>query len=173
MASANKAIPQPMVPRMAPREELNPYRISQIQFDMAAEFLKLDPGLRQILRTPRASWKSPVPSSSTTARSRFLRLSRAAQHRPRPVQGRHPLPSRTHARRSQSPGAWMTWKTRHGQHSLRRRQGRRHLRSQAHDPRRAGAPDAALSPPRFFPSSGRNATSPRPTSTPTRRPWPG
>ena len=33
----------PMVPRIAPREDLNPFRIAQIQFDMAAEFLKLDP----------------------------------------------------------------------------------------------------------------------------------
>ena len=60
MASA-KVVPQPMVPRMAPREELNPYRISQIQFDMAAEFLKLDPGLRQILRTPRRVLEVAVP----------------------------------------------------------------------------------------------------------------
>jgi len=40
----------PMVPRIAPREELNPFRIAQIQFDIAAEVLKLDPGLRQVLR---------------------------------------------------------------------------------------------------------------------------
>ena len=31
-----------MVPRIAPREELNPFRIAQIQFDIAAEVLKLD-----------------------------------------------------------------------------------------------------------------------------------
>src|SRR5947207_14913422 len=43
----------PMVPRIAPREDLNPFRIAQLQFDMAAEFLQLDPGLRQILRTPQ------------------------------------------------------------------------------------------------------------------------
>ena len=29
----------PLVPRIAPREDLNPFRIAQIQFDMAAEFL--------------------------------------------------------------------------------------------------------------------------------------
>ena len=40
----------PMVPRIAPREELNPFRIAQIQFDMVAEVLKLDLGLRQVLR---------------------------------------------------------------------------------------------------------------------------
>ncbi len=51
MATVVKTVPQPVVPRMAPREDLNPFRIAQIQFDMAAEYLKLDPGLRQILRT--------------------------------------------------------------------------------------------------------------------------
>ena len=52
MATVAKAAPQP-IPRIAPREDLNPYRIAQIQFDIAAEYLKLDPGLRQILRTPK------------------------------------------------------------------------------------------------------------------------
>ncbi len=61
MATVAKAVPQPIVPRMAPREELNPYRIAQIQFDMAAEFLKLDAGLRQILRTPRRLMEVSVP----------------------------------------------------------------------------------------------------------------
>src|SRR5256885_10436903 len=51
----------PMVPRMAPREDLNAFRISQMQFDMAAEFLKLDPGLRQILRTPRRVMEVSIP----------------------------------------------------------------------------------------------------------------
>ena len=65
MASADKAVPQPIVPRMAPREDLNPYRIAQLQFDMAAEFLKLDPGLRQILRTPRRTLEGKnVPVSA-------------------------------------------------------------------------------------------------------------
>ena len=50
MATVVKAVPQPqpILPRMAPREELNPFRIAQIQFDMAAEYLKLDPGLRRM-----------------------------------------------------------------------------------------------------------------------------
>ena len=39
-----------MVPRIAPREDLNPFRIAQIQFDMAAEFLKLDlPGSKIVV----------------------------------------------------------------------------------------------------------------------------
>jgi glutamate dehydrogenase/leucine dehydrogenase len=46
---------------MAPREDLNPFRIAQIQFDMAAEYLKLDPGLRQILRTPKRVMEVSLP----------------------------------------------------------------------------------------------------------------
>jgi len=57
MATVVKPAMQPMVPRIAPREDLNPFRIAQIQFDMAAEFLKLDPGLRQVLRTRKEFWK--------------------------------------------------------------------------------------------------------------------
>src|SRR5260370_2805175 len=52
----------PMVPRIAPREDLNPFRIAQIQFDMAAEFLKLDLGLRQILRTPKRILEVSLPT---------------------------------------------------------------------------------------------------------------
>src|SRR6202045_4676285 len=51
----------PMVPLTVPREDGNPFRIAQIQFDMAAEFLKLDPGLRQILRVPRRAIEVAVP----------------------------------------------------------------------------------------------------------------
>ena len=64
---AKPSVP-PLVPRIAPREDLNPFRIAQIQFDMAAEFLKLDPGLRQILRTPKRILKFPFPPKWTTAR---------------------------------------------------------------------------------------------------------
>jgi glutamate dehydrogenase (NAD(P)+) len=61
MATVAKAAPQP-IPRIAPREDLNPYRIAQIQFDIAAEYLKLDPGLRQILRTPKRVLEVSVPT---------------------------------------------------------------------------------------------------------------
>ena len=48
--STAKPSAQPLPPRGfgAPREDLNPFRISQYQFDVAAEYLKLDAGLRQI-----------------------------------------------------------------------------------------------------------------------------
>jgi glutamate dehydrogenase (NAD(P)+) len=60
MASVKPA-PQP-IPRIAPREDLNPLRIAQIQFDMAAEYLKLDQGLRQILRAPKRVLEVSIPT---------------------------------------------------------------------------------------------------------------
>src|SRR5260221_2866195 len=62
MATVAKPTVAPMIPRIAPREDLNPFRIAQIQFDMAAEFLKLDPGLRQILRTPKRVLEVSLPT---------------------------------------------------------------------------------------------------------------
>src|SRR5579859_7428767 len=61
MAISAKAVPQ-AIPRIAPREDLNIFRISQIQFDIAAEHLKLDAGLRQVLRTPKRVMEVSVPT---------------------------------------------------------------------------------------------------------------
>ncbi|HEY2351478.1 MAG TPA: Glu/Leu/Phe/Val dehydrogenase [Candidatus Acidoferrum sp.] len=61
-----------MVPRIAPREDLNPFRIAQIQFDMAAEFLKLDPGLRQILRTPKRILEVSIPTKMDNGQVKVL-----------------------------------------------------------------------------------------------------
>ena len=61
-----------MVPRIAPREDLNPFRIAQIQFDMAAEFLKLDPGLRQILRTPKRVLEVSIPTKMDNGQVKVL-----------------------------------------------------------------------------------------------------
>src|SRR5258708_2949875 len=62
----------PMVPRIAPREELNPFRIAQIQFDIAAEVLKLDPGLRQVLRTPKRGFEGALPTKMDNRQVREL-----------------------------------------------------------------------------------------------------
>ncbi|MGC1638617.1 MAG: hypothetical protein WA744_24400, partial [Candidatus Acidiferrales bacterium] len=62
MATVVKPANMQPIPRIAPREDLNPYRISQIQFDIAAEYLKLDQGLRQILRTPKRVLEVSIPT---------------------------------------------------------------------------------------------------------------
>jgi glutamate dehydrogenase (NAD(P)+) len=51
---------------------LNPFRIAQIQFDMAAEFLKLDPGLRQILRTPKRILEVSIPTKMDNGQVKVL-----------------------------------------------------------------------------------------------------
>ena len=42
-------------------EDLNPFRIAMRQFDTAAEKLKLDPGLRAVLRSPRRALSVSLP----------------------------------------------------------------------------------------------------------------
>ena len=112
MASANKAIPQPMVPRMAPREELNPYRISQIQFDMAAEFLKLDPGLRQILRTPRRILEVAVPVKLDNGQVKVFSGYRVQHNIARgPSKGGIRFHPNLTLDEVKALAAWMTWKT--------------------------------------------------------------
>jgi glutamate dehydrogenase/leucine dehydrogenase len=112
MASANKAIPQPMVPRMAPREELNPYRISQIQFDMAAEFLKLDPGLRQILRTPRRVLEVAVPVKLDNGQVKVFPGYRVQHNIARgPSKGGIRFHPNLNLDEVKALAAWMTWKT--------------------------------------------------------------
>ena len=112
MASANKAVPQPMIPRMAPREELNPYRISQIQFDMAAEFLKLDPGLRQILRTPRRVLEVAVPVKLDNGQVKVFSGYRVQHNIARgPSKGGIRFHPNLTLDELKALAAWMTWKT--------------------------------------------------------------
>jgi glutamate dehydrogenase (NAD(P)+) len=112
MASADKAVPQPIVPRMAPREDLNPYRIAQMQFDMAAEFLKLDPGLRQILRTPRRVMEVAIPVKLDNGQLKVFAGFRVQHNIARgPAKGGvrfHPNLTLDEVR---ALASWMTWKT--------------------------------------------------------------
>ena len=112
MASPDKPVPQPIVPRMAPREDLNPYRIAQLQFDMAAEFLKLDSGLRQILRTPRRVLEVAIPIKLDNGQVKVFTGYRVQHNVARgPAKGGvrfHPNLSLDEVR---ALASWMTWKT--------------------------------------------------------------
>jgi glutamate dehydrogenase (NAD(P)+) len=111
MASA-KVVPQPMVPRMAPREELNPFRIAQIQFDMAAEFLKLDPGLRQILRTPRRVLEVAVPIKLDNGQVKVFQGYRVQHNIARgPSKGGIRFHPNLTLDEVKALASWMTWKT--------------------------------------------------------------
>src|ERR1700727_3384359 len=99
-------------PRIAPREDLNPYRIAQIQFDIAAEHLKLDPGMRQVLRTPKRVLEVSIPTKMDNGQVKVFTGYRVQHNIARgPAKGGiryHPgvTPDEVKAL-----AMWMTWKT--------------------------------------------------------------
>ena len=144
MATVAKAAPQP-IPRIAPREDLNPYRIAQIQFDIAAEYLKLDPGLRQILRTPKRVLEVSIPTKMDNGQIKVFTGYRVQHNVARgPAKGGIRYHPNVTVDEVKALATWMTWKMRGGEHPVRRRQGRRDLRSEADEQVRARADDAAL-----------------------------
>ena len=114
MATVAKAVPQPqpILPRMAPREDLNPFRIAQIQFDMAAEYLKLDPGLRQILRTPKRVMEVSVPVKMDNGQTKVFVGFRVQHNVSRgPAKGGLRYHPNVTLDEVKALAAWMTWKT--------------------------------------------------------------
>src|SRR5437762_5345506 len=102
----------PMVPRIAPREDLNPFRIAQIQFDMAAEFLKLDLGLRQILRTPKRVLEVSLPTKMDNGQVKVFTGYRVQHNVSRGLgQGRICFHAADSLDEVRALAAWMTWKT--------------------------------------------------------------
>jgi glutamate dehydrogenase (NAD(P)+) len=111
MASVPKVVPQPVVPRMAPREDLNPFRIAQIQFDMAAEFLKLDPGLRQVLRVPRRVMEVAIPVKMDNGQIKVFSGFRVQHNTARgPAKGGLRYHPNTTLDEIKALASWMTWK---------------------------------------------------------------
>jgi glutamate dehydrogenase (NAD(P)+) len=98
-------------PRIAPREDLNPYRIAQIQFDIAAEHLKLDPGMRQVLRSPKRVLEVSIPTKMDNGQVRVFTGFRVQHNVARgPAKGGiryHPNCSLDEVK---ALATWMTWK---------------------------------------------------------------
>jgi glutamate dehydrogenase (NAD(P)+) len=111
MSTAAKAVPQP-IPRIPPREDLNPFRISQHQFDVTAEFLKLDSGLRQVLRSPKRIMEVSIPVKMDNGQVKVFTGFRVQHNVARgPAKGGiryHPNVSLDEVK---ALAAWMTWKT--------------------------------------------------------------
>jgi glutamate dehydrogenase/leucine dehydrogenase len=112
MATVAKPSIPPMIPRIAPREDLNPFRIAQIQFDMAAEFLKLDPGLRQILRTPKRVVEVSIPTKMDNGQVKVLTGFRVQHNVARgPAKGGIRFHPNVTLDEIKALATWMTWKT--------------------------------------------------------------
>ena len=111
MATVPKAVPPP-IPRIAPREDLNPHRISQIQFDLAAEYLKLDPGLRQILRTPKRVLEVSIPVKMDNGQIKVFTGYRVQHNVARgPSKGGIRYHPSVTVDEVKALAMWMTWKT--------------------------------------------------------------
>lgn len=107
--------PQPVpavVPRITPREDLNPYRVAQIQFDIAAEHLKLDQGLRQILRTPKRVLEVAVPVKMDNGQVKVFAGYRVQHNVSRgPAKGGLRYHPNVTLDEVKALAMWMTWKT--------------------------------------------------------------
>jgi len=111
MATAPKPTPQP-IPRIAPREDLNPYRIAQIQFDLAAEYLKLDQGVRQILRTPKRMLEVSIPTKMDNGQIKIFTGYRVQHNVARgPAKGGLRYHPNVTLDEVKALATWMTWKT--------------------------------------------------------------
>src|SRR5256884_1916907 len=101
----------PIVPRIAPREDLNPFRIAQIQFDLAAEYLKLDPGLRQVLRTPKRVLEVSIPTKMDNGQLKVFTGYRVQHNIARgPSKGGIRYHPNVTVDEVKALAAWMTWK---------------------------------------------------------------
>jgi glutamate dehydrogenase (NAD(P)+) len=111
MVTVAKVAPQ-AIPRMAPREELNPFRIAQIQFDLAAEHLKLEQGLRQVLRTPKRILEVSVPIKMDNGQVKVFTGFRVQHNIARgPAKGGLRYHPNVTLDEVKALAAWMTWKT--------------------------------------------------------------
>lgn len=92
-------------------EDLNPFRIAMQQFDTAAEKLELDPGMREILRSPRRALSLHLPIKMDNGTVKVFEGFRVQHNNSRgPCKGGiryHPNVSFDEV---QALASWMTWK---------------------------------------------------------------
>ena len=130
----------------APPENLNPFQFALLQFERAADFISAStPARARSSATPKRQLTVSIPVKMDNKKIKvFTGLPRPALDRARALEGRHPLPSRRHARRGQGARDVDDLEVRGRQHPVRRRQGRHHRRPEEALDGRERAPDAAL-----------------------------
>ena len=87
-------------------------RIAQIQFDIAAEYLKLDAGLRQILRTPKRVLEVSIPTKMDNGQVKVFTGYRVQHNVARgPAKGGIRYHPNVTLDEVKALATWMTWKT--------------------------------------------------------------
>ena len=110
--------------------EFNPMEAQAARFDLAAQKLNLEEGIWKVLRYPNREIILHIPVAMDNGTPGGVhRIPGAALDCARPCQGRHSLRARRDLGRSPRSGQLDDLEVRRRQYSLRRRQGRRHLRS--------------------------------------------
>ena len=145
MGTVAKVIPQPVIPKMAPREDLNPFRIAQIQFDMAAEFLKLDHGTAADPAHAQRVMEVSIPVKLDNGQVKVFTGYRVQHNTARgPAKGGIRYHPNLTLDEVKALASWMTWKTATVNIPYGGAQGRHYLRCQADVTQRAGAHDASI-----------------------------
>ena len=92
-------------------EDLNPFRIAMRQFDTAAEKLKLDHGLREVLRSPRRSLSVSLPIKMDSGSIKVFEGFRVQHNNARgPCKGGIRYHPNVTFDEVQALASWMTWK---------------------------------------------------------------
>ncbi|MBI4467496.1 MAG: Glu/Leu/Phe/Val dehydrogenase [Acidobacteria bacterium] len=94
------------------KENLNPYVISQMQFDQAADHLKLDSGLREVLRRPKRQMVVSIPTKMDNGSVRVFEGYRVQHNIARgPAKGGIRYHPNVTLDEIKALAAWMAWKT--------------------------------------------------------------
>ena len=121
--------------------QVNAWEVAQHQFDLAAEMLNLDPGLRAVLREPRRELTVHFPVHMDDGSVQVFTGYRVQHNLGRgPAKGGIRYHQDVTLDEVKALAMWMTWKCAVVGHPVRRRQGRRHRRPQEAVPEGARGP---------------------------------
>ena len=122
-----------MASSAALKEELNPFEIAKQQFNRAADYLELEDSMRNVLQSVKRQLIVSIPVKMDGGEVKVFEGYRVQHNIARgPAKGGiryHPGVTLDEVK---ALGLMDDLEMRHGGHSLRRRQGRRDLRSEEH-----------------------------------------
>ncbi|MFQ5696556.1 MAG: Glu/Leu/Phe/Val dehydrogenase, partial [Terriglobia bacterium] len=94
------------------KENLNPYAIAQLQFDLAADRVKLDAGMREVLRHPKRQLVVSIPVKMDNGTVKVFEGYRVQHNITRgPAKGGIRYHPNVTLDEVKALAAWMAWKT--------------------------------------------------------------